>query len=60
MLDSAGQFLTTKPEDVQKIFYLMYDVGLSISEIAQALSISESNVKNKLYRTLKELRNLLL
>jgi DNA-directed RNA polymerase specialized sigma24 family protein len=38
MLDSAGQFLTTKPEDVQKIFYLMYDVGLSISEIAQALS----------------------
>jgi len=59
LLESARQFIDSKSEDVQKIFYLMYDVDLSIPEIAKALSMSESNVKNKLYRTLKELRNLL-
>jgi RNA polymerase sigma-70 factor (ECF subfamily) len=56
LIDNARQFLRQKPEDVQKIFNLFYDVGLSIPEIAQALSMSESNVKHKLYRTLKELR----
>jgi RNA polymerase sigma-70 factor (ECF subfamily) len=59
LLETAKQFIQSKPEDVQKVFYLMYDVDLSIPEIAQALSMGESNVKNKLYRTLKELRNLL-
>ena len=59
MLESVRQFICSKPEDVQKVFYLMYDVDLTIPEISKALSMSESNVKNKLYRTLKELRNLL-
>jgi RNA polymerase sigma-70 factor (ECF subfamily) len=58
-LETARQFIQSKPEDVQKVFYLMYDVDLPISEIAQALSMSESGVKNKLYRTLKELRSIL-
>jgi DNA-directed RNA polymerase specialized sigma24 family protein len=38
----------------------MYDVDLTIVEIAEVLSISESSVKNKLYRTLKEIRKLLI
>jgi len=59
MLENARQFIKSKPANVRKVFYLMYDAGLTIPEIAQALSMSESNVKNKLYRTLKELRNLL-
>ncbi|MCL2202840.1 MAG: RNA polymerase sigma factor [Defluviitaleaceae bacterium] len=59
MLENARQLIRSKPTDVRKVFYLMYDVGLTIPEIAQALSMSESNVKNKLYRTLKEIRNLL-
>jgi len=59
MYEKALQIIKSKPEDVQKAFYLMYNVGLTIPEIAQALSIKESSVKNKLYRTLKELRNLL-
>jgi RNA polymerase sigma-70 factor (ECF subfamily) len=59
LLENARQFIKAKPADVRKVFYLMYDVGLTIPEIAQTLSMSESNVKNKLYRTLKELRNLL-
>jgi len=59
LLGQARQFIQGKPEAVRKVFYLMYDMGLTIPEIAQLLSLTESNVKNKLYRTLKELRNLL-
>ena len=58
-LNEAREFIHTRPETVQKVFYLFYDVGLTIAETADALGISESQVKNKLYRSLKELRNLL-
>ncbi|MCL2140488.1 MAG: RNA polymerase sigma factor [Dehalococcoidia bacterium] len=56
VVEKARQFLRQKPDDVKKVFNLFYDVELSIPEIAQTLSMSESNVKHKLYRTLKELR----
>jgi len=59
LLETVRQRIHQKPEDVQKVFYLFYHVGLTIPEIAKMLGISESNVKHKLYRTLKELRNLL-
>jgi len=59
LLEDARLFIIQKPEIVKKVYYLFYDVGLTIPEIAKELSISESSVKNKLYRTLKELRNLL-
>ena len=59
MLDNAKRLIKQKPADIEQIFYFFYDMELSISEIAEILSISESNVKNKLYRTLKELKNLL-
>ena len=59
LLENARQFIKSKPDDVRKVFYLMYDAGLTIPEIAQMLSMNESSVKNKLYRTLKELRKLL-
>jgi RNA polymerase sigma-70 factor (ECF subfamily) len=59
MLETTWQFIREKPEDVKKVFYLFYSAGLTIPQIAQTLAISESGVKNKLYRTLKELRNLL-
>jgi RNA polymerase sigma-70 factor (ECF subfamily) len=59
MLENARKYINQKPTDVEKIFYLFYSAGLSIPEIAKELSLSESNVKNKLYRTIKELRNLL-
>ncbi|MFQ9801920.1 MAG: sigma factor-like helix-turn-helix DNA-binding protein [Clostridia bacterium] len=36
---------------------MYYSLDLTIPEIAKQLSMSESNVKNKLYRTLKEMRN---
>ena len=59
MLDNIKHFIKTKPEDVKKVFYLFYDMDMSIPEIAKELSLSESNVKNKLYRTIKELQKLL-
>jgi len=58
-LDEARQYIQSQPEIVQRIFYLFYDVGLTITEIATALTVSESLVKNKLYRNLKQLRRLL-
>ena len=59
MLEEAWQFIRQKPEDTKKVFYLFYHAGLTIPEIAQMLEIGESNVKNKLYRTIRELRTLL-
>jgi RNA polymerase sigma-70 factor (ECF subfamily) len=59
MLDNIRQLIKQKSPDTEQIFYFFYDMGLSIPEIAQAMSISESNIKNKLYRTIKELQNLL-
>jgi len=59
MLDEAKKLLREKPEIVKKVFYLFYETGHTIPEIARLLSISESNVKHKLYRTLNEIRGLL-
>ena len=42
-----------------KIFYLYFVLELKISEISEELNISESNVKNKIYRTLKEIQKYL-
>ena len=39
ILEVAKQHIQSKPEDVQRAFYLMYDVHLSIAEIAQLLGI---------------------
>lgn len=59
LLNDARKYIQSKSEIVKKVFYLYYDIGMTIPEIAKALSISESNVKHKLYRTLQELKNLL-
>ena len=59
LVDTAEKWIQSKPEDTKKVFYLYYKMGLSIPQIAEALSLGESNVKNKLYRTLKEMRVLL-
>jgi RNA polymerase sigma-70 factor (ECF subfamily) len=59
LLESAKDYLRSKPEIVQKVFYLHFDSDMTIKETAEALGISESSVKNKLYRTLNELRALL-
>ena len=50
------KYLKTKPALVSKVFYLYYHEDLMIKEISDSLNISVSNVKNILYRTLKELK----
>lgn len=59
-VDMAIAYLAKKDEITKKIFYLYYYMDKSMKEIAELFSLKESNVKNKLYRTLKELREYLL
>ena len=56
VLDWTEQYLSSKGDEVRKIFHLFYRFDLTIAEIARLLDTSESDVKNKLYRTLKEIR----
>ncbi len=58
-LRKVWDFLRKKKVIICKIFYLYYYSNSSIKEISRTLGISESNVKNYLYRTLKELNVLM-
>ena len=53
------KYLKNKDLITTKIFYLYFAMGLKISEIAKEFKMTESNVKNKIYRTLKELKKYL-
>lgn len=44
-----------KNQNIPKIFYLFYVLELSIKDISKELNVSESYIKNNIYRTLKEL-----
>ena len=50
------EFMKKKDLVTTKIFYLYFVLGLKITEIAQELKLGESNVKNKIYRTQKEIQ----
>ena len=56
-LEEIWKYLKNKNIIIFKIFYLYYVESLTIKEISKHLNINESNVKNYLYRTLKELKN---
>lgn len=58
LVEDICKHLAIKSVEIQKIFHLFYYLEYTIPEIAKMLSMSESNVKHKLYRTLNELRNL--
>ena len=58
LLAEIRSALSAKPQIVQKIFLMRYSLDLTIPEIAELLSVGESYVKNKLYRTINELREL--
>lgn len=44
-----------KNQNIPKLFYLYYELDISIKEISKILDVSESYVKNSIYRTLKKL-----
>lgn len=52
------KYLKKKNQIIAKIIYLYYYEELTIKEIANILNLTESNVKNYIYRTLNELRRL--
>ena len=58
-IEKVWKFLEYKNRDVNQIFYLYYYKDLTIKEISIKLDKNESYVKNLLYRTLKELKNVL-
>ena len=47
-----------KDQNIPKVFYLYYCSDLKIKEIANELNVSESYIKDLIYRTLKELKNI--
>lgn len=51
--------LSEKPLDVQKVFHLRFGLDMKLSEIAELMELSPSNVRHKLYRTIKEMRQYL-
>ena len=57
-IEEINNFLNKKPSVVRKVFKLFFSDDKKISEISEILNIKQSSVKNHIYRTLKELRNL--
>lgn len=57
LVEEIWQHISKKSQEIRKIFYMRFSLDLSIREIAQLMSISESTVKNKLYRTIGEIRD---
>ena len=56
--DKVWNYLKKKGGNVSKIMYLYYYEDFTIKQIADTLNLTESNVKNYIYRTLKELRRI--
>ncbi len=54
--NEVWEYIRKKDIRVVKVFYLYYCFELKISQIAIELKISESNVKNILYRTIKDIK----
>lgn len=50
------RYLAERGDEVRRIFHLYYRFGLTLAEISRLLGRTESDVKNKLYRTLREIR----
>ena len=57
ILEWTDRYLLEKGELYRKIFHLYYRFGVSVPDIAKLLGRTEGDIKNKLYRTLKEIRN---
>lgn len=54
--EKIWEILSTFPAETRKIVYLYFYEDLSLPEISKATGLTLSNVKNKLYRALKELK----
>lgn len=55
-IDDIWKYLKDKDINTAKIFYLYFVQDMKIKEIAASLDKGESDIKNKLFRTLKSLK----
>lgn len=56
--DRVWKYIKSKRnQNIPKVFYLFYVLDLPIKDISNELEVSESYVKNLIYRTLNELRS---
>ena len=55
LCDSIWKYLKDKDSLTLKIFILYFNKDLKIKDIANILKVNESTVKNRLYRTMKEI-----
>ena len=51
------KYLKSKKVIIFKVFYMYFNLQMTIKEISECLSLTESNVKHYLYRTIRELKN---
>lgn len=58
LVEEIWKIINKKPQDIQRIFFLRFSLDLSIKEISELMEIKESQIKNKLYRTINEIRQL--
>lgn len=54
--EAVWNYIKSKNIKTVKVFYLYYCTEIKISQIAKELNMSESNVKNILYRTIKDIK----
>jgi DNA-directed RNA polymerase specialized sigma24 family protein len=54
--EEIWKYLKKKRVEVVKVFYLYFYLDFKISEIAHILNMSDSKVKNILYRNIKEMK----
>lgn len=57
-IEEILNYVKTKDLETIKIFYLYYVFDMKIVDICKSLNMNESTVKSKLYRTVKELKNI--
>ncbi len=51
--DFVWEYLKSKKVIIFKVFYLYFNLEMSIKEISKCLNLTESNVKHYLYRTIR-------
>lgn len=56
LLDEVFREITRLPSDVQRIFYLHYFLELSLPETAKLMGLSEGQVRQRLYKAVRQLR----
>lgn len=58
LVNEIEDIIAGKPQEIRKIFFLRFSLELSITDIANLMRVKESYIKNKLYRTIQEIREI--